>query len=382
MSKKSKTRKKTNPKVIVLVLTIIAALGAVGCFMGGRMISEQKAQILADKRAEVEAINQQRQQEYAVALADFERQTTSGANLAWPAQKTEGWDVVNLDNYPLENARQEIVSRYDAMTGGLLLVNQWHSRPDDFPESELVSVQVYTEHKIGAYDGNLLAMPAAVDAMRACIEDAKTLGYENYVLWEGYRSWETQNEMFQKRMEKLADRYSGDELVERTKKEVNYPGTSEFNSGLTMTVRLYKRNDADVNNKVFFESDEGLWMYDNSWRYGLVFRFPLADYPVKGTADKSYKTGVGVQIRGFRYVGKGNAAAMHTLDLCLEEYIEYLMEHPHIAVFENGTLKYEIYREYVGDAQSFPVSVVGSSNVRSWSTSLDNMGYAVTVCEY
>lgn len=376
------TKKKISPLAVVIVITVIAALVTAGSLYGMQNIEQQKARVLAERQAEVEAINQQRQDEYYLALAEFQQQTASGANLAWPAQKTQGWDVVELDNYPLENAVTTSVSRYDAMLGGMLLVNEWHSRPDDYPEGTLAFVQTYAEHKIGVYDGNVQALPAAIDAMRDCILDAKELGYENYVVWEGYRSWDYQNELFQKRMEKFADSYSGEDLIARTKKEINYPGTSEFNTGLTMTVRLYKRNDADINNKAFFESDEGIWMYENAWRYGMVFRFPLADYPVKGTADKSYKTGVGSQLRAFRYVGKGNAAAMHTMDLCLEEYIEYLMEHPHIAVFENGALKYEIYREYVGDGATINVSLVGSKNVRGWSTSLDNMGYAVTVFEY
>lgn len=373
---------KITPLMIVAIITIIAAAIMLVCYFGLNAIDAQQRRALAEQQAEVETINQQRQEEYALALAEFQQQTTSGANLAWPPQKVEGWDVVNLDNYPLENATKTTVARSEAMVGGMLLVNEWHSRPDDYPESALVYIQNYLNHKVSVYDGNVQVLPAAADAMRNCIEDAGKQDYQHYTIWEAYRSWEYQNEMFQKRMEQFANDLSGDELIARTKKEVNYPGTSEFNTGLTMTVRLYKRNDSEVNNKVFFESDEGIWMYENSWKYGLVFRFPLADYPVKGTADKSYKTGVSAKLRAFRYVGKGNAAAMHTLDLCLEEYIEYLMEHPHIAVFENGALKYEIYREYVGDAENITVSLVGSSNVKSWSTSLDNMGYAVTVFAY
>ena len=72
---------------------------------------------------------------------------------------------------------------------------------------------------------------------------------------------------------------------------------------------------------------------------------------------------------------------MHNLDLCLEEYIEYLQEHPHIAVFENGTLKYEISRQYIGDeVNTFTIEVVQRAS--RYSMSLDNMGGVVTVFEY
>ena len=384
-----KPAKKKHALAIVIAWTLVMALLAVGCYLGGKNYYdkslEQAQADLQEQQAEAEATNAALQEEYAVALAQFEAETSSGANLAWPAQKTEGWDVVDLTSYPLENVSTTTMTRAETMNNGMLLVNEFHSRPDDFDDSAVVSLQTYTKKAdlvIKCKDNTIKMFPVAIDALSECLKAAKELGYENYVPWVGYRTWDEQNTLFQEEMAKHASRYSGDALIARTKQSVNYPGTSEYNSGLSCLIRLYKSGDSTVNNKKFFESDEGIWLYENSWRYGLVFRFPLADYPVKGTADKSYKTGVSLQLQTFRYVGKGNAAVMHTLDLCLEEYIEYLMEHPHIAVFEDGQLKYEIYREYVGDADTFEVSLCGSSGVRSHTTSLDNMGYVITVFEY
>ena len=223
--------------------------------------------------------------------------------------------------------------------------------------------------------------PVAIDALVSAVNDAKALGYENYIVEEAYRSWDAQNELFNKYMEKYADSYTGDALIERTKRDVNYPGTSEFNSGLAFTLRLYKKGDAEVNKSTYVNTAEGQWMSENCWKYGLVFRFPKTDYPVKGTADKSYKTGVSVSLRAYRYVGRGNAAVMHTLDLCLEEYIEYLQEHPHIAVYEGDALRYEIVRQYVGDeASSFQIQV--TNRAKGYVSSLDNMGGVITVFEY
>ena len=118
----------------------------------------------------------------------------------------------------------------------------------------------------------------------------------------------------------------------------------------------------------------------NCWKYGLIFRFPQASWPLETTTDKSFKTGVSLKMNLYRYVGKGHAAAMHYLDMCLEEYIEYLQEHPHFALFEDGKLRYEIYRQYVGDAAAFDVQL--TRNARSHTSSLDNMGAVVTVFEY
>ena len=287
--------------------------------------------------------------------------------------------MVDLTNYPLENPGQITVNRADVMNNGMLLVNEWHSRPEDFSEEALVSIGSYTGGKLQVANYNLLLFPEAINALQEAVTAAAAEGFENYMVDEAYRSYEEQNALFNKYMEQYASRYSGDALIARTKKDVNYPGTSEFNSGMTFTLRLYKRGDAAVNSTNYVDTPEGQWLSENCWKYGLVFRFPKTDYPVKGTADKSYKTGVSVSLRAYRYVGKGNAAVMHTLDLCLEEYIEYLQEHPHIAVFEDGILRYEIVRQYVGDAASFPISI--TNNASSYVTSLDNMGYAITVFE-
>ena len=59
---------------------------------------------------------------------------------------------------------------------------------------------------------------------------------------------------------------------------------------------------------------------------------------------------------------------------------KYLQEHPHFALFEDGKLRYEIYRQYVGDAAAFDVQL--TRNARSHTSSLDNMGAVVTVFEY
>ena len=121
-------------------------------------------------------------------------------------------------------------------------------------------------------------------------------------------------------------------------------------------------------------------MNENCWKYGIIFRFPQNAWPLETSTDKSFKTGVSVRLNLYRYVGKGNAAIMHYLDLTMEEYIEYLEEHPHIVLFENGTQKYEVYRQLVGDAPSFDVQLTRST--QSWETSLDNMGGLITVFNY
>ena len=99
------------------------------------------------------------------------------------------------------------------------------------------------------------------------------------------------------------------------------------------------------------------------------------------TTDKAYKTGVNSGLNIYRYVGIPNAEIMHHLDLCLEEYIEYLQEHSHVAVFENGRKKYEVTYQKVGDdVASFSVEI--NRMTSNYTMYLDNMGGVVTVYSY
>ena len=383
----SRKRKKSKAVPVVLVVALLAAALAVGCFLVRPLITDplRKASRddLAKRQAEVESQNAAIQAEYEATIRDLQNQhSVQPSNPSWPEHKAEGWDVIDLSNIPLENQTAVSATRADLMAGGMLLVNEWHSRPADFDDSKIVSVSKHLggSSKIQTEDNNVSLFPVAADALMEAITAARAEGLEHFLVGEGYRSWETQNSYFQKRMEKLSTKYSGDALIAATKKEVNYPGTSEFNSGLAFTLRLYDKKDPEVAKPKYSSTDQAKWMNRNCWKYGLIFRFPLANWPLETTQDKSFKTGVTVKLNLYRYVGKGNAAIMHYLDLCLEEYIEYLQEHPHIALFEDGTLKYEIYRQYVGDADTFNVQL--TRNARSYISSLDNMGAIITVFEY
>ena len=384
----SRQRKKSKAVPVVLVITLLVAALAAGCFLYKPFVTDPirsaSSANYAKQQQDVAEENREIMAQYNAAILELQNQKTAqvNANPAWPEHKSEDWDVIDLTNYPLENQTASVMNRADLMSEGMLLLNEWHSRPDDFDDSKITSVGKYLggNTKIQTNDYNVSLFPVASDALMEAITAAKADGMEHYLVEEGYRSWETQNTYFQNRMQKLSSQYSGDALINATKKEVNYPGTSEFNSGLAFTLRLYDKTNPEVAKPKYSTTDQGKWMNENCWKYGLVIRFPQAGWPLETTKDKSFKTGVSVKLNLYRYVGKGNAAVMHYFDYCMEEYIEYLQEHPHIAVFEDGVLKYEIYRQYVGDAQTFNVQL--TRNARTYTSSLDNMGAVITVFEF
>ena len=381
----AKTKKsKAVPIVAVLTLLIIAA-AVVGFLINPLVIQPQRDAIQkanADAKAEVEARNKEAEAKYASAIAELESQASIPTNPSWPEHKNEGWDLLDLTGIPLENQSAVTMTRADLMNNGMLLVNEWHSRPEDFDESGIVSVgKYYTgDQKIQVKDNNVTLFPNAIAALREALDGAKANGLEHYMVEEGYRTYEQQDQYFQNKITKLSSKYTGDALIAAAKKEVNYPGTSEYNSGLGFELRQYEKNNPDFNSMKYSATNQGKWMNENCWKYGIVFRFPQAGWPLESSTDKSFKTGVSKHLNLYRYVGKGNAAIMHYMDFTMEEYIEYLEEHPHIALFEDGVLKYEVYRQYIGDAGYTDVQL--TRNAKNYTSSLDNMGGIITVFEY
>ena len=376
-------RKKSKAVPVVTAITVLLIALCVACFFADRFVAARREAAQKDleaRQAEVMARNQQIEAEYAATLAQLESERSVTASASWPDHKSEGWDLVDLSAFPLENPTAETMTRPDVMNGGMLLLNEWHSRPDDFDETGLVGLGNYFDWKIQVQDNSVQLFPIAANALKDAIDAARLEDLTHYIVSEGYRSWDTQNDLFQSRVNALSSRYSGDDLIARAKRDVNYPGTSDFNSGLSFTLRLYDRTDPEVGSAKYSTTTQAKWMNENCWKYGLVFRFPQAGWPLDTSQDKSFKTGVSAKLNIYRYVGRGNAAVMHYMDFCMEEYIEYLQEHPHIALFQDGVLKYEIYRQYVGDLYSFDVQL--TRNASSWTTSMDNMGAIITVFEY
>lgn len=392
MAKRTNGRK--DPMIPLIVALVLFAALAAAAWFAGNMLSDYRAGKLKEEQDVVRAYNAGLVAEYEEEVDAYMAQiATAQPNTAWPEPAAEGWDVVDLTTYPLEAPGTVRVNRSDVMYGGLLLVNEWHSRPEDFDESVIVPIHSYARDAgLESFwdDSSCKLHPAVIDALVAMLTDAKAMGYDHFVVRKGYnfRSYEDQNTLFNAELDKQRSsrpNLSEDQLISRAKKNVNYPGTSEFNTGLSFCLYLYESEDGEAKTYYketpFYDTPDGQWLLENAWKYGFVFRFPTAGYPTADTSDKAYKTGMNLTLNCYRYVGKGHAAVMNHLDLCLEEYIEYLMDHPHIAVFENGVKRYEITYQRVGDdVASFTVDINRLTN--NYTMTLDNMGGVITVYEY
>ncbi len=384
-----KKRKKDPYKIFVRITIALAVVAVVSL----AIFLVTNAWVDADYRAVVEDIHQQNiadEQAFNMAL-DAERASAAQDEVTdvttevdLPTWKTTigdtNWRIEDEGTAGLENTYTITVSNSALCEGGLMLVNPWHSVPDYFSTDDLIGVGTASRYNIPVQDSTVVIFPSAFTALEAMVNDATAAGMNDYIVREAFRSNETQTDLFTAQMDRLSSKYSGNILIEETKKTVNYPGTSEYQTGLSFRLGLYNKEDPAVAKQKFQETDQGKWITDNSWKYGIIFRFPSDNYPTSQWEDKSYLTGVSIHLDLYRYVGVPHAAAMKILGYCLEEYVEFLMEHPHISIYENDVLRYEIVRINVNDQTAYDLPVTSLSS--DYQASIDNMGAVVMAYTY
>ena len=144
--KKSSGKKRVSSLTFLIATTAVLAAVAVLCLFGSNLLYAMRVRNVNEQRAEVEKRNTERYEAYRQEVQELQDRLTANNNISadWPTPDTqEGISIVDLTNYPLDNPGTVTASRQDVMLGGLLLVNEWHSRPSDFDESSLVSIMTY-----------------------------------------------------------------------------------------------------------------------------------------------------------------------------------------------------------------------------------------------
>lgn len=380
------TKKRNAYRGLIAWMLVLLALCAL-CFAGYLYTRNFLSARAKQNEEDVLKINAERTQEYNAAMAEHQQQSAADKDMQWPAAAASGWDVVDLTAYPVSEGSLTTVTRKEMLEGGLLLINRWHMMPADLTDDMMISISRTSRadedknNNIPTTNSSLMLQPVAVNALMKLYGDARAAGLDmdGIIVSEGYRTMEQQTSLWNKKVESLSGSYSGERLNEMAMRSTAYPGTSDYQTGLSVFVYNYKKGDNEFTSTLLHETEQGKWLYQNCWKYGYIFRYPIQGFPYADTVDKSFKTGYTDQMKVYRYVGVANAAAMNTLGMCLEEYIEYLMAHPHIAVYSDGTLKYEIYRMEGGYSDTAVTVPYGAA---SYSASTDNMDGLIVAITY
>lgn len=202
--KKSSGKKRVSSLTFLIATTAVLAAVAVLCLFGSNLLYAMRVRNVNEQRAEVEKRNTERYEAYRQEVQELQDRLTANNNISadWPTPDTqEGISIVDLTNYPLDNPGTVTVSRQDVMLGGLLLVNEWHSRPSDFDESSLVSIMTYARSmgvtKSIWRNSDQKLFPVAANALLDALNAAKEAGLEGYVVREAYRSISDQQTLWE-----------------------------------------------------------------------------------------------------------------------------------------------------------------------------------------
>lgn len=187
----------------------------------------------------------------------------------------------------------------------------------------------------------------ALQALTAMFLEAESQGIKTLDITSAYRSYSKQSSIFNSNCNKTYHWMCDDEWcaadwigksstcpvcgvktsnntleITQEEKEANVatyscaPGTSDHQTGLAVDIiqrSLPSRFDGLI--QEFGETEAGKWLAANAKYFGFVLRFPQ---------DKEDITGIIYEPWHFRYVGRTHAMAMDEMNLCLEEYVEYL----------------------------------------------------------
>lgn len=178
----------------------------------------------------------------------------------------------------------------------IMLVNAENPLPDEF------------EVELSNYDNSKQFDARAVDELTKMIKDMKLQGASNIWIQSSFRTPEYQEKLFNNKVQEFINMgKTRDEAEIYASRWVNKSETSEHHLGLAV----------DFNNvKLDFENTkEFKWLTENAENYGFILRY---------RKDKKEITGVGYEPWHWRYVGVEHAVKINELDMCLEEYVEYL----------------------------------------------------------
>lgn len=148
----------------------------------------------------------------------------------------------------------------------------------------------------------------AISYLNEMLDAMRKDGITNVWVQSAYRSVERQKELYDNKVnEYLKQGKTQEEAEKLTSEYINKPGSSDHNLGLAV--------DFNYVNNSFAELEAYDWLLENAEDYGFILRYP---------EDKEDITKIEYESWHWRYVGEEHAKKMNELDMCLEEYIEYL----------------------------------------------------------
>jgi D-alanyl-D-alanine carboxypeptidase len=176
----------------------------------------------------------------------------------------------------------------------LLLVNKSNYLSKDYEPQDLIDVGTI----LPANKNSIYLRKIILNDLTEMIEKAKSSNIR-LVIISGYRSYETQKAVFNGWKAKFGE--------DEAKRISALPGASQHQLGTTI--------DFNSLDQSFENTPEGLWLYNNAYKYGFILSYPLGMEALTGYKYEPWH---------YRYIGK-NAAYMvyHYFDNLLEVFLNW-----------------------------------------------------------
>lgn len=182
----------------------------------------------------------------------------------------------------------------------IILVNEKNTLPSDF------DIEIQTLPNGMEFDKR------ASQQLLNMINDGNDQGL-SLMICSAYRSVSRQEEIFNNEISQHeSNGMTYEQAYEKAKSAVAIPGTSEHNLGLAADICATYHQTLD---EAYADTAEGKWLKANAHNYGFILRYPK---------DKQDITGIIFEPWHYRYVGVEHAKRIKELNLCLEEYIDYI----------------------------------------------------------
>lgn len=187
----------------------------------------------------------------------------------------------------------------------LILVNKQNSIPVGYEEQVPLG-------KINTMKGVMQCDERIIDDTLAMMEAAKEDGV-TLAICSPYRDYTYQEMLFEKKINKYMSKgFSYMEAYQLASEAVTVPNASEHQIGLAFDIVT----NTYVNlNAGFGKTEAGMWLRDNSYKFGFILRYPLGKEDI---------TGIEYEPWHFRYVGVDAATVIYENDITLEEFWEEL----------------------------------------------------------
>ena len=219
--------------------------------------------------------------------------------------------------------------------GNLILVNYKHEYV--FPEEDILVSMFNASDAFSVNTTETYAQKEAIDSFCELMEDLyENTGCDDVLVVSAFRTIEKQAAIYQDRLDRYGSEYAASYVAD--------PGYSEHHTGLAFDLSVLAPDGLTYDIDTY---EDTKWFMENFTEYGYILRYP---------EDKAEITAINFESWHYRYVSLPHSLIMEKLNLCHEEYTDYLKNYTidgKILTYNKGsdTLG-EVTEENVKDASS------------------------------